>query len=119
MTMTLIASGPRVSQALQAALQAARELRDAKAELRRGNVIRGVQRHENAKHAMYQAARALSAGEISAALEAFWSTSRDFLAAYDRYRRSGTDSRAALALAQAERSLIGELDRLEGGPLLA
>ncbi|WP_041231837.1 hypothetical protein [Deinococcus peraridilitoris] len=109
---------------MQVILEAVQELREAKDVLRRGNIIKGVQRYENAKRALYQAMGMLTEGNIIVTnalsdhplreqFDAFLQAGSDFGGAYDAYKISGTDSRAALGLVKAEKKLISELDHLE------
>ena len=116
--MTMAHSSPlsSVSETVQAIINATHELRQAKDELRSGNLIRGVTRHEQAKAALYHAVNAVMLANISNEnahhLSAFLRASADYKGAYDAYRVSGTSSDAALGLVKAEKKLIQELEQM-------
>ncbi|PYE47929.1 hypothetical protein [Deinococcus yavapaiensis] len=106
-----------VPQDVQRLLEATLELREAKNVLRRGNVIKGVQRHDRAKKSLHQVMSVLMDASSDMSLRGSFATlvqaGLEFKRAYDAHRSGGAaDSRAALELVRAEKKIIGELDSL-------
>ncbi|WP_027481281.1 hypothetical protein [Deinococcus pimensis] len=105
--------GTRVPRDVEVLVEATRELREARELLRSGNVVRGVQRYEHAKRALYRTVRDLPVTPDAPPESALMRAGREFHQAYETSRTDTSDARAALGLARAEKILFGELEALE------